>query len=1006
MTDYQEKSLAKSHFKETEIKVSEIANMADGAVRFLLQTVGSLLAKEAFMLGSLRPDLEYIKSNLEIIQSFLKDSDSSKESSSSLKRTWRRQLNDAAYDVEDLIDEFVYHMDKDERRGRLMGFLHNAVSLPRSIFVSHGIATRLHEIKAKLLDISESAKLLPHEESSSSLDAGESWPYYAESSHFVVEEELVGIRKNRKKLIRWLKDKRPQRRVISVVGMGGLGKTILVTEVFNSLAVKEHFNCYAWISVSQSYKIEELLQRVIKELYASKKDDLPNNLYQMDYRRLVEMLVNYLQDKRYVIVLDDVWNIKAWDDISIAIPSNHCGSRVMLTSRNRDLRVKGKVFYLRPLKRNEAWELFCKKAFWNIPKRRCPQELEPAAKKIVGKCEGLPLAIVAIGGIMSRKEIRESEWKKVEDSLGWELSNNPDLDRMKNILLHSYYDLPYHLKSCFLYFSVFPRGRIINRAELIRLWVAEGFVEVRRDLTMEDIAENYLRELIHRSMIQAVGKGSCRLHDVMRDLAQSIAEEENFCMLGHGKEERRDFKARRLSIQFNGGDISRSKASMSRLRSFFVFGKDVIPSSSLNRISSTFKQLRVLRLEDASIHKVPDELVNLFNLRFLSLRNTKVRELPKSLARLRNLQTLDTRHSNVKMLPGWIKKMKKLRHLYTYRSAIPEYVTYNCRAPIPIHRYFRNGVQAPPGICDLKCLQSLLTVKANAKIVEQVGNLTRLRELGITNVRKDHGKKLCSSIQRIKGLRGLSIKANNGETLQVEELSSPPHRLQRLVLEGHLEKLPHWITSLRNLTSLRLRLSELKEDPLPQIGSLPNMLVLSLYKAYRGQQLCFVAGCFPRLKKLYLCGLENLNHVRIEQGAMPSIKMLFFSECAGLTTLPKGIEHLSGLRELHLMKMPEKLIEQLKEDGSEVQKMVQHIPIIQNTFWKDGKWVSEDVPHLLSQHENGLKRPQIAPSMDVGEAKNSASMSFHVRAGLLLVVGCFFAFSLLIWLLFTWRRLR
>ncbi|RWR84845.1 disease resistance protein RPM1-like protein [Cinnamomum micranthum f. kanehirae] len=938
--------------------------MADGAVRFLLQTVGSLLAKEAFMLGSLRRDLEYIKSKLEIIQSFLKDSDSSKESSSSQKRTWRRQLNDVAYDVEDLINEFIYHMDKHEHRGRFMGFLHNSVSLPRSIFVSHGIATRLHEIKAKLLDISESAKLLPHEESSSSHDAVESWPYYAESSHFVVEEELVGIQKNGKKLIRWLKDKRPQRRVISVVGMGGLGKTILVTKVFNSLVVKEHFHCYAWICVSQSYKIEELLQRVIKELYASKKEDLPNNIYQMDYRRLVEMLVNYLQDKRYVIVLDDVWNIQAWDDISIAIPSNNCGSRVMLTSRNRDLRVEDKVFHLQPLKRNEAWELFCRKAFWNIPKRRCPLELEPVAKKIMGKCKGLPLAIVAIGGIMSRKERRELEWKKVEDSLSWELSNNPDLDRMKNILLHSYYDLPYHLKNCFLYFTVFPRGHIIDRDGLIRLWVAEGFVEAMRDLTMEDIAENYLRELIHRSMILVVGKGSCRLHDVMRDLAQSIAEEENFCMLCHGKEERRDFKARRLSIQFNGGDISRSSASMSRLRSFFVFGKDMIPSSSLNRISSTFRQLRVLCLEDASIHRVPDELVNLFNLRFLSLRNTKVRELPKSLSRLRNLETLDIRQSKVKKLPDWIKKMKNLRHLYTYRSAILNYF-YVCGAPIRKYHYFRKGVQAPSGICDLKCLQSLLSVEANAKIVQQVGNLTQLRKLGITKVRKDYGKELCSSIQRMKGLRHLRITANNGETLQVEELSSPPLQLKRLELVGRLEKLPHWITSLRNLTYLRLELSELKEDPLPQSGPFPNLLGLLLSKAYEGQELCFVAGCFPRLERLRLSNLKNLKHVRIEQEAMPNIKILIFSRCAKLTTLPEGIEHLSGLRELHLMEMPEELIEQLRKDGSEMQKMVQHIPIILNIFPKEGEWVSEDVPHLCPQHENGLERPQIAPSMDV-----------------------------------------
>ncbi|XXG72447.1 hypothetical protein AAC387_Pa07g1541 [Persea americana] len=620
--------------------------MAAGAVRFLLQTIGSLLAKEASMLGSLRRNLEYIKSKLEIIQSFLKDSHSSKESSNSQQRTERRQLNDVAYDVQDLIDEFIYHMDKHQHRGRFMGFLHNGVSLPRSIFVNHGIATRLHEIKAKLLDISDIAKLFPHEESSSSHDADESWPYYAESSHFAVEEELVGIEENKDELIGWLKDKEPQRSVVSVVGMGGLGKTTLVTKVFNSPAVKQHFQCYAWICVSKPYKIEELLQRLIEELYVSTKEDLPDNIRQVNYRRLVQMLINYLQAKRYVIVLDDVWNRQAWDDISIAIPSNQFGSRVMLTTRNRELGVEDKVFRLQPLDETDSWALFCRKAFWKIPNKSCPHEVKRVAEAIVGNCEGLPLAIAAVGGIMSLKERSELEWKKLEYILSWEMSNNPDMDRMKNILLHSYYDLPYHLKNCFLYFTVFPGDRIIDQAELIRLWVAEGFVETRRDLTMEDIAENYLNELIHRSMIQDVGRGFYRLHDVMRDLAQSIAEEENFCMLCYGKEERRDFKARRLSIQFNGGDISRS-ASMSRLRSFFVFGNDVIPSSSLNRISSTFRQLRVLWLEDASIHRVPDEVVNLFNLRFLSLRNTKVQELPKSLARLRNLETLDMTHSKV-----------------------------------------------------------------------------------------------------------------------------------------------------------------------------------------------------------------------------------------------------------------------------------------------------------------------------------------------------------------------
>lgn len=286
---------------------------------------------------------------------------------------------------------------------------------------------------------------------------------------------------------------------------------LLVTKDFNSPAVKEHFQCYAWISVSKSYKIEELLRRMMKEFYNSRKEDLQNNskkedlldnIGQKDYRQLVKTFISYLEDKRYVIVLDDAWNRQAWDDMSTAIPNNQCGSRVMLTTRNRDLGVESDIFFLQPVNNINAWALFCRKAFWNIPNRSCPQEL---AKAIVGKCEGLPLAIVAIGGTMSWKERRELQWKKVEDSLGWGLSNNPDLDRMKNILLQSYHGLPYHLKNCFLYCSIFPKESIIFPEKLLRVWIAEGFVDEIRGPTMEDVAENYLKELIHQSMIQVTG---------------------------------------------------------------------------------------------------------------------------------------------------------------------------------------------------------------------------------------------------------------------------------------------------------------------------------------------------------------------------------------------------------------------------------------------------------------------------------------------------------------------
>ncbi|RWR84854.1 disease resistance protein RPM1 [Cinnamomum micranthum f. kanehirae] len=297
--------------------------------------------------------------------------------------------------------------------------------------------------------------------------------------------------------------------------------------------------------------------------------------------------------------------------------------------------------------------------------------------------------------------------------------------------------------------------------------------------------------------------------------------------------------------------------------------KDMIPPSSLHRISSTFRKLRVLDLQDASIHSVPDELAKLFNLRYLSLRNTNVRKLPKSLGRLRNLETLDTRNSKIKKLPAGINNMKSLRHLYMYCYITPnDFMSYI-------------ATQAPSGICKLNSLQTLMSVEANTKIVRQVGNLSQLRRLDITK----------ASARRVI-------------------FSSTP--ASKDLFNWALEKLPHWIGSLANLSFFYLDWSKLQENPFPLIGSLLNLVFLWLNRAYDGQRLHFLAGCFPSLKRLALKELKHLNHVKVEQGAMPSIQEVTFLHYQKSKILPEGIEHLSGLQELFLREMPEEFTKRLR----------------------------------------------------------------------------------------------
>ncbi|KAL7235085.1 hypothetical protein ACSBR1_018549 [Camellia fascicularis] len=893
--------------------------MALSAVGLVIGRIVSALENEASLIGGVRDELNQLKLEFASMRSFLEDTDKTTVQTEG-EKTWVANVRDLAYEVEDIIDEYMYYMNKQKVYGKFTRFLRQIVYAPKNLWVRHRIATKLQKINSMIKAIPERNRRYGvdrvGEASSCSQDHQRQPPNLSESSLFFKDDDLVGIEDGKKQLLDWLVDKEEsQRTVISVVGMGGSGKTTLVAQAYNSQIVKRQFDCYAWITVSQTYLVDDLLQSMIKEFYRGAKEAIPMDLSSMSYRELIEMITNFLRLKRYVIVFDDVWSSNLWRDIHVSLLDEGLGSRVILTTRNEEIAsssfgVKSYVHYIKLLCVSDAWNLFCMKAFSSNPNRCCPQHLKTLAQDLVAKCKGLPLAIVALGGVMSSKYL-ESEWRNIYNSLSWELSNNPGLEVVKTILLLSYNDLPYRLKCCFLYCCLFPEDYEIKRKRLIRLWMAEGFVEKVRGRTPEEVAESYLMELICRSMLQVVMRNQfgrprrCKMHDLMRELAISTSETEKFCVAYDGREANDEESAtnRRMSIQSIDRELqSWNWKGMLKLRSLLVFVVEEIA------LPLGLRLLRVLDLENAPIEVLPEELVDLFNLRYLNLKGTRVKELPKSVGRLCNLNTLDITNSKIEVLPAGITELQNLRHLMMYRR------DYGILGDFHLDR----GTTTPSNICKLKNLQVLAGVEAQADLMKRIKNMTQLKRIGITKVREVDEEDLCTAIQNMSLLRHLSVRViDEDEYLRMDALSStPPLYLKVLVLAGKLEKVPCWFHSLQNLTFLSLRWSRLTEDPIPYIQALPNLGWLELCNAYEGGgQLSFSEG-FHKLRKLSLWNFPQLNEIIIERGVMPGLQAFYIRKCMQLKILPHGIEYLEDLQELDLMLVTNELIECIRGEGS------------------------------------------------------------------------------------------
>lgn len=918
--------------------------MAESLVNILLPKLTSFINDAV----QLREEVMYVKEEMERIRAFLRVADYLEETDEEV-RVWVKQIQDIAFDTEDALDEFRLLLGHDhEGPSGLSGLLQRISCCVRNLKARYRIVANIQQISLRVRSVCEGHQRLRDKliltEQGWSLDRNRerNWQDPRGNALLLDETDLVGIEEPKKQLVEWLVEGSHDMEVVSVVGMGGLGKTTLVKQVFEDPIVKKQFAVSAWITLSRSFNFEVILKELLLQIMRVIEKPLPPgaDTNTMSSHWLKMTVREMLRTRSYLIVLDDVWCVREWHTIKYVLPNSVYGSRVMITTRNAELastaqkESRGKAFHMKPLTVEQSWKLFCRKTF---QRKSCPSHLEQICKNILRRCEGLPLAIVDISGVLATKdESRINDWDVVCRSIGAEIDGNDRLEDLKKVLLLSFTDLPYYLKSCFLLLSVFPDGCEIRHKRLIRLWIAEGFVERKEGKMLEEVAEDYFNELLSRSLLQVVKTTSdgrvktCRIHNFLWEIVVSKSMDQSFATrVGHQRDAWPE-RARRLSIHNTDmAQVIQQNKSFPQLRSLYMFDEE--RPFPIGVLSDQVKLLRVLDFEGAPPAIFPAQIVDCRCLTYLSLRGSKVKAIPSLIGKLRNLQTLDLKHTSVSSLPTEILKLQKLRHLLVYR--------YEHSRDM---RYFKHGFKGLSGIGALKSLQKLCFIEAecegNNSTVKELRGLTQLRRLGILKLRKEDGKDLCSAIENLSNLQALSLTSvNNDESLDVNHLASPPNLLQRVYLNGKLEALPGWIGSLHHLAMLHLRWSKFKNDPLVSLQSLPNLLQLELVGVYSGTKLRFNAKGFTKLRSLGIINFDPLRCIEFDGGAMPVLEKLFIERCNLLEKLPSGIEFLTKLKVLAFIDMSDVFTENLlKDEEEEDRKKFAHVPEVHYGFWKDG----------------------------------------------------------------------
>ncbi|KAM0942956.1 putative virus X resistance protein-like, coiled-coil [Dioscorea sansibarensis] len=894
--------------------------MSNPAISFVIQKLANLLVEEAVLLFGVQDQVNWVLVELKRMQCFLKDADSRRRKGDELAKNWVREVRDVAFDAEDVIDTYLLKVERLRRKKGLLVSVKRYSCFSYELKARHKIGAKINRIKTKIQDISESRArygiLNMGERVEARIDfIDENLQARRNLSPYLSDDTtIVGFHHDMEVLLDQLTDARNLRRsVASIVGMGGLGKTTLAKKIYSNNVIKQHFDVCVWVTISQVYSVTDLLKNIISRVVGVRRDELG----ELDESGYKEKLLNSLNGRRYLIVMDDVWDKNFWTRIKGAFPDDVNGSRVLITTRVIEVASFADPittpYELSFLPEVSSWELFLFKAF---PTRlggniSCPEELEDIGRQLVKRCGGLPLALVVLGGLLSRKDPDTAVWSEVAESMVWDSTH--DGQECLKILALSYCDLPHHyLKSCFLYLAAYPEDSEILTSKLIKLWIAEGFIPERERRTMEEIAKGYLDELVQRCMVQVVKRRDydksvkrIRIHDVLHEFCVAEAREDgliNTCST-YSAMTVAQVTSRRLALQnYRSSDCCVTRL---KLRTLLLFNSSVPIRNPL--VLHGLKLLRVIDLDGAGcVENLPKEMERMIHLRYLGLRNSNLRKLPPTIGNFCSLRVLDVRNTRIGKLPEEVCSIQTLQTINMEWFCLP-----------------------PSKICKLTNLQMLKHVNAAGGWIERCsGKMINLQVVGLSVLARSQLPTLCRLLGNLTHLISLKVRRTRLLSSRIITTLSSNHRFRKLELNGMLHKLPEHHLFPQNLSKLTLRASMLEDDPMPVLEKLRNLIVLRLMeRTYGGKEMVCSAGGFPRLQTLEISCLEYLECWRIDDCSMANLLYVSISVCTKLSMLPEGLQRASGLQELKLSRMPEDFNARAREGGEDWHK-ISHVPSI------------------------------------------------------------------------------